>query len=262
MTSFKWVVLTTLAALINLSSAGTLQNITKSGKFRVCFDAGYMPFEMKAKNGEVIGFDIDLGKSIAKAIGVKFVGVNTSWDGIIPALLTDKCDAIMGGMTITAKRNMKVNFSNPYVIIGQTILLSPKLAGKIKSYKDLNNSQYTVVSKLGTTGAAAAKRYIPKAQHNVFETESDGSMEVIVGKADAFVYDLPYNAIYALQHKGKIIHLSKPFTYEPLGIAIHQNDPDMLNFINNYLQQIHGDGTYDRLYNKWFKSTRWLSKIQ
>ncbi|WP_459782682.1 type 2 periplasmic-binding domain-containing protein, partial [Photobacterium sp. R1] len=91
----------------------------------------------------------------------------------------------------------RVNFAEPYIIVGQTILLNPELEGKIKSYKDLNDSKYTIATKLGTTGEQAIKRMISKAKLNVFETQSDAVLEVANGKADAFIYDMPFNAIYA-----------------------------------------------------------------
>lgn len=251
-----------LASADNHASKSTLQSVVNSGELKVCFDAGYMPFEMKSKSGDFIGFDIDLGKLMAKQMDVKFVPVNTAWDGIIPTLLTGKCDVIMGGMTITAKRNLKVNFADPYVVIGQSILLNPKHEGKIKSYKDLNSEDFTIVTKLGTTGEQAVKSKIGKAKLNLFETQADAVLEVANDKADAFIYDLPFNAIYVAQNKGKVSHLSEPFTYEPLGWAIRQGDPDFLNFLNNFLRQIKGDGSYDRIYKKWFESDSWLKQVQ
>ncbi len=239
-----------------------LENVLDTGELKVCFDAGYMPFEMKTKDGRFIGFDIDVGKQMARAMGVKFTPVNTAWDGIIPALQTGKCDIIMGGMTITAERNLKVNFADPYIVIGQSAIISPKLADTVKSYKDLNDPKYTIATKLGTTGSEAAKRYIPKAKLDLYDTEIDAALQVSSGKADAFVYDFPYNAIYASQNKGKVDHLAQPFTYEPLGWAIRQDDPNFLNFLNNYLRQIKGDGTYDRIYDKWFKNDSWLQDVQ
>lgn len=244
------------------AATSTLESVLNAGELKVCFDAGYMPFEMKSKDGRFIGFDIDLAKHMARSIGVKYEPVNTAWDGIIPALQTGKCDIIMAGMTITPERNLKVNFAQPYIVIGQSIILSKKLEGKIKSYKDLNDPKYTVATKLGTTGAEATKKYLPKAKLDLYDTEVDSVLQVTNGKADAFIYDFPYNAIYAAQHKGQIEHLSKPFTYEPLGWAIRQDDPNFLNFLNNYLRQIQGDGTYDRLYDKWFKSDSWLKDVQ
>lgn len=236
-----------------------IDTIVSSNELKVCFEAGYLPFEMKTKDGRFIGFDIDIAKHMARSMDVKFVPVNTAWDGIIPALQTGKCEIIIGGMTITAQRNLKVMFSDPYIKVGQTVLINPKLAGEINSYRDLNNAKYKIATQLGTTGAEAVKKYLPKAQTNLFETSADAVLQVTNGKADAFVYDLPYNALYASQHGDQVIHLEETFTYEPLGWAIRQNDP---NFLNNYLKQIQNDGTYARIYKKWFESDAWLSSVQ
>ncbi|RBW44929.1 amino acid ABC transporter substrate-binding protein [Psychromonas sp. B3M02] len=251
-----------LALSIGAANANTLDDISESGELRACFDAGYMPFEMKAKNGNYIGFDVDLGKLMAKQMGVKYVPVNTAWDGIIPALLTNKCHVIMAGMTITAKRNMRVNFADPYITVGQAILLNPKHKGKILSYKDLNSADYIVASKLGTSGEESVKKMLRNAQYNAFETETDAALEVVNGKADAMVYDMPFISIYAAQTKGKTSAILEPFTYEPLGWAVRQGDPDMLNFLNNFLKQSKGDGSYQRIYDKWFNSDAWLSQIK
>ena len=96
----------------------TLDAVLERGVLRVGFDAGYQPFEMTNKQGQYIGFDVDLAKMVAKEMGVKVEFVNTAWDGIIPALLTNKFDVIMGGMTVTPQRNLRVNFADPYIVVG------------------------------------------------------------------------------------------------------------------------------------------------
>ena len=251
------------AADIELAKKSTLEKILKNGELRVGFEAGYMPFEMTDKKGRFVGFDIDCGKEMAKAMGVKFVPVNTAWDGIIPALLTDKFDIIMSGMTCTQERNLKVNFAEPYVVVGQTILLHKKHAGKVKSYKDLNDPKFIVTSKLGTTGEMAVKRLIPKCTYKSFETEPEAALEVVNGKADAFIYDLPYCAVFhGQQGAGKLIFLDEPFTFEPIAWAIRRGDPDFINWLNNFLRQLKNDGRFDRFYQKWFESTAWLKNVQ
>jgi polar amino acid transport system substrate-binding protein len=245
----------------SLWEKSTLNQIIKRGVLRVGLEAGYMPFEMKNKKGEIVGFDVDVLKRMAKAMGVKLELVNTAWDGIIPALLTEKFDMIMSGMTVTAKRNLQINFADPYIVVGQTIILKKDLANEVKSYKDLNNSKYKVATKLGTTGHEAVKKYMPKAKINAFETELDALMDVVNGKSDAFVYDLPYCALRYPDNKDKVVFLDKAFTYEPLAIAIRKGDPDFLNWINNFLAQIKGDGTYDKIYAKWFLNNSWQKDI-
>jgi polar amino acid transport system substrate-binding protein len=196
-------------------------------------------------------------------MGVKFVPINTAWDGIIPALMTDKFDIIMGGMTITQERNLKINFAEPYITVGQTILLNKKHKNAVLSYKHLNNPKYIVTSRMGTTGEQAIKKYIPKATYKGFESEAEAGMEVINGKADALIYDLPYTGfLYGSQGKGKTIFLSDPFTFEPLAWAINKGDPDFLNYLNNFLRQSKGDGFYDRMYKKWITGTKWKSELE
>ena len=126
----RWIAVVLLMVTLSVTmmpfayAGETIEAILKRGELRVGFEAGYLPFEMANKKGDFVGFDIDMAKEMAKAMGVKFVPVNTAWDGIIPALLTDKFDIIMSGMTITQERNLKVNFADPYIIVGQTILLN------------------------------------------------------------------------------------------------------------------------------------------
>ena len=248
---------------IELAQKSTIEDILKRGELLVGLEAGYLPFEMADKKGDFIGFDVDIAKEMAKAMGVKLTIVNTSYDGIIPALLTKKFDIIMSGMTVTQERNLKVNFADPYIVVGQTILLNKKNEGVVKSYKDLNDPKYTVASKLGTTGEQAIKRLMPKATYKSFEVESEAGLEVLNGNADATIYDLPFCVVFmAQQGKDKLVFLDEPFTYEPLAWAVRKGDPDFLNWLNNFLAQLKNDGRYDRIYDKWIKSTDWIADIQ
>jgi polar amino acid transport system substrate-binding protein len=258
-----WLLPSAIGSDIDLAKKSTLEEIITSGELRVGFEAGYLPFEMADKKGRFIGFDIDVAKEMAKAMGVKFVPVNTAWDGIIPALVTKKFDILISGMTITQERNLKINFADPYIIVGQTILLNKRNEGKVTSYKDLNDPKYIIASKLGTTGEQAIKRMIPRATYKSFEVESEAALETMNGKADATVYDLPFCATFmAQQGAGKLIFLDKPFTYEPLAWAIRKGDPDFMNWLNNFLRQVKNDGRYDVIYNKWIRSTDWIKDVQ
>lgn len=243
--------------------ADTLADIQKRGTLRVGMEPGYMPFELTNQKGEIIGFDVDMAKRMAKAMNVELELVSTAWDGIIPALLTNKFDILMSGMTLTQERNLTVNFATPYILIGQSILLKKELADAVSSYKDLSDAKYTVGSKLGTTGEQATKRMIANAKYISYETEQEGVMELVNGKIDAFIYDLPFNAIAASQKgQGKIVHLDEPFTKEPLAWAIRKDDPNFLNWLNNFMNQIKYDGVYDKIYKKWFQDDAWLKEIQ
>ena len=253
---------TVYGADFDLWKKSTLNKIVENKELRVCLEPGYVPFEMKDKQGRIIGFDVDITKKMAKDMGVKLKLVPTAWDGIIPALLTNKCDMIVSGMTITQQRNLKVTFTDAYFLVGQTLLVNKKHEG-VKSYKDIDKKGMVVTTKLGTTGEIAAKKLFKNATVKTFDSESAAVQEVLNNRADAFIYDKPYNELFmADKGKGKLIYLNEDLTYEPLGFAINHGDPDFTNWLNNFLKQIKHDGTYDKIYNKWLKDNSWLKRVQ
>ncbi|WP_263147074.1 transporter substrate-binding domain-containing protein [Pseudomonas sp. RIT-PI-AD] len=264
MKKFLATLLLSTCALTGLAHAGgAIEDAVKRGTLRVGMDPTYMPFEMTNKRGEIIGFEVDVLKAMAKAAGVKLELVSTAYDGIIPALLTDKFDIIGSGMTLTQERNLRLNFTEPFIVVGQTLLIRKDLEGEIKSYKDLNDGKYRITSKIGTTGEMVAKKLIGKAQYHGFDNEQEAVMDVVNGKADAFIYDAPYNVVAVNKAgAGKLIYLDQPFTYEPLAFGLKKGDYDSLNWIDNFLHQIKADGTYDRIHAKWFKNTEWLKDME
>jgi polar amino acid transport system substrate-binding protein len=240
----------------------TLNQIIKKGELRVGLEPGYAPFEMLNKEKRVVGFDVDIAEEMAKAMGVKLKLIELDWNGILPALLTNQFDIIISGMTITSQRNLWINFTDPYMTVGQTILVRKKLARKIKSYRDLNSSRYTVTTKPGTTGLDAIKRLIPKAKLRLMESEWEAVKEVAEGRIDAFVYDLPFNSVAYARYKNKLGFINKPFTHERLGWGIRKGDPDFLNWLNHFLAQMKVDGRYKAIHTRWFKSASWQDQVE
>lgn len=241
----------------DIAKASAIEEILKRGKLLVGLEAGYQPFEMQDEKGNIVGFDVDMAYELGKAIfgkggEKKVVIMNTAWDGIIPSLMTHKFDIIMAGMTVLQSRNLKVNFCEPYYYIGQSLLINKKDKGKYKSYKDLNKKGIIITSKLGVTGGFTAERLMPKAELKLFKTEAEGALQVANGLADAYIYDEPQVRVFAAKYKDTTMGLFEPLTYEPLAWAIRKGDPDFLNFLNNFLHQVRGDGRWEQLKQKWF----------
>jgi len=241
----------------DIAQASAIEEILKRGKLLVGLEAGYQPFEMQDEKGNIVGFDVDMAYELGKAIfgkggEKKVVIMNTAWDGIIPSLMTHKFDIIMAGMTALQSRNLKVNFCEPYYYIGQSLLINRKDKGKYKSYKDLNKKGIIITSKLGVTGGFTAEKLMPKAELRLFKTEAEGALQVANGLADAYIYDEPQVRVFAAKYKDTTMGLFEPLTYEPLAWAIRKGDPDFLNFLNNFLHQVRGDGRWEQLKQKWF----------
>jgi polar amino acid transport system substrate-binding protein len=280
--SLLCIVSSAMGVDVKLAENSTLEGILERGELRIGLEVGYMPFEMRDKRSglrqknirhgdvrrkgrqlRIIGFDIDMGIEMAKALGVKPVFVDTLWPSIIPALRLGRYDIIFGGMSVTEARKEEIDFAEPFMTVGQTILLNKKHAGSVKTYEDLNDPKFVVVSKPATTGEAAVQEMIPDCTYKPFDTEMSGANEVLNGSADAFVYDLPFNAVFMAMHgKDKLVFLDQPFTHEPLAWAIRKNDPDFLKFLNEFLGEVKADGRFERMYEKWFKSTEWFQHVR
>lgn len=265
------------AAEVQYTQGSALEHIIQRGELRIGLEVGYMPFEMidkrsglrqkevrhgglrrKGRQLSLMGFDIDMGIEMAKALGVKPVFMDTLWPSIIPSLNLERFDIIFGGMSVTSERKQQVDFANPFMTVGQTVLLHARHENAVSSYQDLNDSKYTVVSKPGTTGEQAVLTMIPKANYETAATEMEGAMRVLEGRADAFVYDFPFIAVFtAMNPSDKAIFLSQPFTSEPVAWAIRKGDPDFMKFLNDFLARIKADGRFDQMYQKWFLSPDW-----
>jgi polar amino acid transport system substrate-binding protein len=230
-----------------IAFSGTLSDIIAKGVIRVGNDATYAPFEYRNFKNEIVGFDIDLIKALAKEMGnFKVEIIDTAWDGIIPGLLSKKYDMICSAMTITKERAKKVTFSDPYFETGQVITVF-KDRNDIKSVEDLKGKIIAV--QLGTTGDFAVSK-IEGAKVKRFDTIDKAYFEVMLGRADAVVNDLAQTAYGIKRFPLKIV--GKPFTTEYYGIAMRKEDKDLHKAVNEALKRLKEKGIYDKIYKKWF----------
>ena len=245
-----------------LAAESTVEKVMQRGVLKVGMDI-FKPWAMKDKTGELIGFEIDVAKRLGKDMGVKVEFVPTNWNGIIPALLTGKFDVIIGGMSVRPDRNLKVNFTIPYDFAGQSIVANRKLAGSFSQLADFNRPDVIVTAKLGTSAAAAAERFFPKAQKKYFDSEAQTIQELINGRAHALVASKPFPAEKALEYPDKLLlPISGTFTKEPIGFAVRKGDFDSLNFFNNWIRVVEAEGWLEDLRRYWFETNEWEKLVQ
>ncbi len=234
-----------------------IENVIRKGTLKIGMST-FIPWAMKDKTGELIGFEIDVAKRLARDMGVKAEFVPTQWSGIIPALITGKFDIIVGGMGITPQRNLKVNFSIPYDHTGMSIAAHKELAGDFESLNDFNSPDVTIVVRMGSTSAAAVKKYMPMAKLLQFDDESQAVQELLNGKAHAFVSSAPLPAFQALKYPEKLfLPLKENFTKEPVAFAIRKGDFDSYNYLNNWITLVTLEGWLQERKHYWFETDEW-----
>ncbi len=264
--TLKLALVATLAlALLCPASARAgrvLDRILQKRELRVGLAPTFPPLEAVSKKGRIIGFDVDLAHLIASDLGVRLKLVPMGFGELLPALRAGRLDMVISGLTITARRNRRVVFIGPYLMAGQTILIHHKMADRIRGPEDLDHPDITVVVPKDTTAEEVVRRLMPKARLITAEGEMKAVKKLLQGQAQALVADLTFNSLMAFRYRSRgIIHLDTPFTFEPLGIAIAQGDPDLSNWLHNQLFLLRGAGTLDRLGEKWFHDPTWIEKL-
>ncbi|MDK9707082.1 MAG: transporter substrate-binding domain-containing protein [Desulforhopalus sp.] len=245
-----------------LAAASTIEAVKQRGVLKVGMDI-FQPWAMKDKTGKLIGFEIDVATRLAEDMGVKVEFVPTAWSGIIPALLTGKFDVIIGGMGITAQRALQVNFSNPYDYSGMGIVAHKTLAAGFDSLESFNRPDVQIAVKLGTSAAAAAKKFIPKATLRQFDTEPQAYQELRNGKVHAVVGSAPRPAFEAVEYADSLfLPIKGTFTQEPIGFALRKGDPDSLAFFNSWITIVSMEGWLKERHDYWFAGKAWAGMVE
>jgi polar amino acid transport system substrate-binding protein len=239
-----------------------IEQVQKRGTLRVGMST-FVPWAMKDKTGNLIGFEIDVAKRLAEDTGVNVEFVPTKWSGIIPALITGKFDVIIGGMGVTPSRNLKVNFSIPYDYTGMSIVAHRTLASGFSRLEDFNSSNVVIAARLGSTAVTAAKKYMPKATLRLFDDESQAYQELANGKVHAVVGSAPTPEFQAIKYPAKLfLPLNQTFTREPIAFAVKKGDFDTLNYLNNWIRYVESEGWLKDRKAYWFRTKDWEKLIK
>jgi len=258
-------IFTLLLLMTPPSWSGEIERIQGKGEITVSLNRGYPPFSMQ-KAGTIIGLDVDLAHLLADVLGVKvrFIRPDT-YDQQIPKLLAGESDIIMAAMTRTVERGLLVSFSDPYFEVSQAALVRrDKIPQEANAYFDLLEVKNLKLGvKTGTTHEAFARQLFPADAIKVFPTAAAAADAVVQGEVNAMVADSPFVRVWRnthIEHYSKITALLTPVTREFYAFAIRRGDPEFLNWLNLFMDQIRTDGTLDLLTHEYFEQMTWASK--
>lgn len=218
-------------------------------------DTTYPPMEyIDPQTNQIAGFDPDLMAEIAKLINIRpEFQTYPSFDTIFTALAAKQFDAVMSSVTITEERRQTVDFSDPYVSVGQQVVAGQNTT--LQSYTDLKNGNLQVGVQRGTTGEQAALEEAGVADANVrrYDTIDAAFADLANNAIDAIIADGPTVANYASQpqYKDTLVLVGTPFTTEDYGIAFQKGDDELRNAVNGALALLKQNGKIDELKAKY-----------
>lgn len=264
----KWycfVMVTALLFTASFAGAGEIERIQAKGVITVSLNREYPPFAMK-KDGRLSGLDVDLATLLAEYLGVKVQFIQPkSYDQQIPKLLAGEADIIIAAMTRTIARGLKVNFTDSYFEVSQAALVYRNLVpDHANSYFDLADIKGLRLGvKAGTTHEAFARELFDGEAIKPYPTVEASAQALLKGDVDAMVADSPFVRVWRNthpEHYQKIIALLTPVTKEYYAFGIRKGDPDFLNWLNLFIDQIKNDGTLALLEYEYFELMSWAKE--
>jgi polar amino acid transport system substrate-binding protein len=244
----------------SISSESVIETIKKDGVIRIGLSI-FTPWSMRDVNGELIGFELDVGRELAKDMGVDVEFVPTAWDGIIPQLVSGNFDVIISGMSITPARNLTVNFSSPYAFSGLTVLANTAMTEGF-ALEDYNNADVTFAARRGATPATVIAQLFPEATLLLFDEDGAATQEVLNGNAHATMAAEPTPSIEARRYADTLsVPFDNTFLATGEGFALRKGDPDALNFFNNWIAVKTASGWLKGRNDYWFKGNDWEDQV-
>ena len=239
------------AVAIVAAGCGSSSDTTGSGggeKLTVGSDVPYPPFEeFGSSKSEFKGFDIELMEAIAEKTGHEVEFQDTSFETIFRDVNQGKFDAAISAATITEEREKEVDFSNPYYLSEQAILV--KEGSEIEGLADLEGK--TVGAQQGTTGLELGKEKANASELRPYPEGPDAINALKAGTIEAVIIDAPV-AQNAIEEEGGVEIAEKVPTEEEYGFAVAKGSTELLEEINTGLEEVISDGTYTTIFEKWF----------
>ncbi len=246
-------VLAVLALALLVGSFGwatkfrTFAEIQNSGKIVIGTEGAFPPFNYFDEKNNLVGFDIDIGNALAKQMGLEPEWKAQPFDTLLIALNQGRFDFVIASHTITPERSKAVDFTKPYYCTGNVIVSKP---GGPKTPEELKGKRVAV--QVGTTYYDWVVENVPGvAEVKTFPTNPAALEALLSGRVDAWVTD-QFTALEVIKQRGVQLQISDLLNKEEIGIAVAKGNQGLLTALNNALDAILADGTYERISLKWF----------
>jgi polar amino acid transport system substrate-binding protein len=216
---------------------------------RIGSDTTYPPMEtVDEKTGQIVGFDVDVANAVCMKINCKAQFVTTAWDGIFAALAQGEFDMVISGVSITDERDKIVDFSDPYLVVNQAVVI--RVADEGLTLDDIKKGG-KLAAQVGTTNAQLAEELVGRDNVSLFDTFAAAILALQNGDVSGVIIDGTSAAAYEQQFAGELTVGIKGLNSDPLGLVFQEGD-ELVDAFNDGLAEIKADGTMDKLVAKYW----------
>ena len=254
----KMLALALVAALAGCAVSGSpsrLDTVAQRGTLDVCMTGDYKPFTYyRSDSGEFEGIDVDMARSLAKALGVTPRFVKTSWSNLLKDATDGRCDIAMGGVSITLERQKKAFFSIPYLVDGKAPITRCENVQKYQTVTQIDRPEVRVIVNPGGTNEKFARAELPHAKLTVYPDNVTIFQQIVDGKADLMVTDAIETRLQHKLHPELCpVHPDQPFTFSEKAYLLPRGDTAFKDFVDQWLHISLSDGGYQTISDKWLK---------
>jgi polar amino acid transport system substrate-binding protein len=243
------------------ANADLLAEIKHSGKLRVGVSE-IVPWATHDKDGNLVGFEIDVAKKLARDLGVEPEFYPEEFRYLIPDLLAGRFDIIVSGLSINASRALQLDFSAPYNTTDVTLAVNIKAAGSSPTLQSFNKDTVTIGVLEGTTAEDMAGVALPNAKMRTYTDDSRLFDDLIQGKLEAAVADGPRPEIVAKLYPTNVICVcDTPLATYPAAFAVRRGNLEFVNFLNSWIEAHTVDKWLEQRRGYWFKTTDWAKDL-
>jgi cyclohexadienyl dehydratase len=238
-----------------LADVSRLDAILERHALRVGTTGDYRPFTALDKGtGEYSGFDIDMARALAKALGVPIEFKRTTWSGMAKGLADGDFDIAMGGVSVTLDRQKTGFFSNPYLRDGKTPIARCADREKYESLAEIDRPGVRVIVNPGGTNERFDRARLHAADIVVYSDNLTIFDQLAAGLADLMITDASETRFQAKLHPGVLcaIHPDQPFDFAEKAYWMPP-DPALKAFVDQWLHLMHEDGEFGALFATWFR---------
>jgi polar amino acid transport system substrate-binding protein len=244
------------------STSPVIDRIQQRGQLVVGMSGNMPPLNMTTKEGELIGYEVDLARAMANAMGVKTKMKIIPFAELLPALQSGKIDLILSNMTITPGRNLKVAFVGPYFSSGKAFLTKIKTIAKADEPEDIDAKKAKLVALKGSTSQAFVEKTLPDATLITAKDYDEAVGMVLQDKVHAMVADYPICVVSVFRYPNKgLLSVVTTLTYEPIGVGVPAGDPLLVNWVENFMGIAEKTGLLEAIQEKWFLKADWLQRL-
>ena len=240
-----------------------LSRIAQTGEIRIGTTGEQPPLTMTARNGELIGLDVALGRVLARSMGVDAHFVKLPFNQLLEALDNGDVDLVMSGMTITPARSRTATFVGPYFTSGKSLLTRSDEIAKVEVPQDLDKPELRIAALKGSTSELFVQEWMPQAQYVPKERLEEAIRAVVDNEVDLLIADRETCSFAVLRFPDAgLINPGVTFTVEPMGIAVDSDDPRLANLVETYLTALEDRGVLDKARAFWFKDPSWVKDLR